>query len=233
MLLPHGRESKGGWWVGDFRLLPTNFSCLCYSHILRLFWWNCFCFWVLLLWSKQKPESGGGSKGRGETTKQAADDLPRTSHPPASLRCTGRSHCKGSVLDLCSFFPFCSPSSDHRCTLVCKAHSDKIPARSRARRCSDLGAKGLWRCLFVHGLDDTRTKWASRLPLLCVCLITLCEYWGRHEQTRSHSQTQRHERTEPKAEEGWLGSCLVLPAPLWRVRWKGVKIWMKSWEVER
>ena len=126
---------------------------------------------MLLLWSKQRPERGGGSKGRRKTTKQVADDLPRTSHPPASLRCTGRSHCRGSVLDPCSFFPFCIPSSDHRCTLVCKAHSDKIPARSRARRWaggSALGAKGPWWSPFVYGLDDARTKWASCRPLLCV-----------------------------------------------------------------
>lgn len=63
--------------------------------------------------------------------KQVTNNLPRTSHPPASPRCTVRSHCKDSVLDFCSFAQVCIPSSDHQCTRVYKAHSDKIPERSK------------------------------------------------------------------------------------------------------
>lgn len=100
---------------------------------------------------------------------KASNNLPRTSHPPASLLCTVRSHCKDSVLDFCSFFQFCSPLSDHQCTRVYKAHSDKIPARSEDKtgaKDSELWAKLLWPYLLLYVLDGARIKWDPCLLLL-------------------------------------------------------------------
>lgn len=77
-------------------------------------------------------ETGVGFKTEeGKMVKQVTHNSPRTSHPPASPRCTARSHCKDSVLGFCSSAQVCSPSSDHQCTRVYKAHSDKIPERSK------------------------------------------------------------------------------------------------------
>lgn len=77
-------------------------------------------------------ETGAGFKTEeGKMVQQETHHLPRTSHPPASPRCTAHSHCKDSVLGFCSFAQVCSPLSDHQCTQVCKAHSDKIPERSK------------------------------------------------------------------------------------------------------
>lgn len=68
--------------------------------------------------------------------RQVTSNSPHTSHHPASLRCTARSRCKDSAQGFGSFFQFCIPLSDHPCTLVCRAHSGKIPAGSKYRTVS-------------------------------------------------------------------------------------------------
>lgn len=113
--------------------------------------------------------------------KASNNNLPRMLYPPASLRCTARSHCKDSALDFCSFFQVCTPLSDRQYTQVYKAHSDKIPARGEdqtwASACK-LWAKLLWMCLLLHVLSDARSKEDTCLPLcLGAWLLRSCEYW--------------------------------------------------------
>lgn len=121
----------------DFRLLPTNSiddpvpitSSVYLDRNVSIF--EC-------IYPEASRNQGGVvfKMDEAKMIKQVTNNLPRTSHPPASLRCTARSRCKDSVLDSCSFFQFCIPLSDRQCTLVYKAHSDKTPAGSKDKTMS-------------------------------------------------------------------------------------------------
>lgn len=133
-----------------------------------LVWTIAFTFWRTLTLKQVDTGESSVSKERGKTAKRIKS-LPHMSHPPASLQCTVHSRCMGSALGSCSFFQPCSLLSGRQCSLVCKAHSGKIPTRDKGEMLSQSWAK----IICLHSVPGSSITTHSSL-LTCVSHNLLC-----------------------------------------------------------
>jgi hypothetical protein len=140
------------------------------------------------------------------------------SHPPVSLQHTVRSHCKGSVLNFCNFFLLCTPLSGHQCILVCKVHSDKIPAKNKDETMN----RGSIPVRQGPVVFFTCTQWCHDWvrPGLSLCLhvslMRSCARWWTHPQAGTRSrpcgqrrQDWRQRRLDSEPAALWLASPTV------------------------